>query len=90
MEAHRDWDRWDTERYLVNWLCGRLAPGADRTTVIRDGGPGLPGWARAFLTRHGPTVLLLNDFYDRLVAGPKTAGYPAQQLLPYTLNSNSE
>jgi len=81
LALHRDWDRWDTERYLVNWLCGRLAPGADRTTLIRAGGPGLPRYARALITRYGPAVLLLNDFYDRLVAGPKTAAYPARELL---------
>jgi hypothetical protein len=81
LHLHRDWDRWDTRRYLVNWLCGRLAPGADRSTVIRAGGPGLPAYARAVITRYGPTVLLLNDFYDRLVAGPKTTPYPARELL---------
>lgn len=80
LDLHRDWDRWDTERYLVNWLCARLAPGADRSTVIRDAGPGLPRWAGAFIDRCGPTVLLLNDFYDRLVAGPTTAAYPAREL----------
>ena len=81
LERHRDWDRWDVRRYLVNWLCHRLAPDTDRTTVIRDGGPGLPPWARDLLTRYGPTVLLLNDFYDRLVAGPKRVPYPAEELL---------
>ncbi|MFI7547613.1 serine/threonine protein phosphatase [Actinoplanes sp. NPDC049599] len=81
LEQHRDWDRWDTDRYLVNWLCHRLAPGADRTAVIRGGGPGLPPYARALLARCGPTVLLLNDFYARLVAGPKTVEYPARELL---------
>jgi hypothetical protein len=81
LSTHRDWDRWDTERYLVNWLCGRLAPGADRAGLIRAGGPGLPPWARALVTRYAPTVLLLNDFYDRLVAGPKTVAYPAAELL---------
>jgi len=80
LELHRDWDRWDTERYLVNWLCRRLAPGADRAAVIRDGGPGLPAWAQALIIRYGPTVLVLNDFYDRLVAGPKTTPYPAREL----------
>ncbi|MEU8612640.1 hypothetical protein AB0C29_32080, partial [Actinoplanes sp. NPDC048791] len=35
LDLHRDWDRWDTRRYLVNWLCGRLAPQAGRTSVIR-------------------------------------------------------
>jgi hypothetical protein len=81
LELHRDWDRWDTERYLVNWLCRRLAPGADRATLIRAGGPGLPRFARALITRYGPAVLLLNDFYDRLVVGPKTTPYPARGLL---------
>jgi hypothetical protein len=73
-------DRWDTERYLVNWLCRRLAPSADRTTVIRDGGPGLPAWVQALINRYGPAVLVLNDFYDRLVAGPRTTAYPAREL----------
>jgi hypothetical protein len=80
LDVHRDWDRWDTRRYLVNWLCRRLAPGADRTSVIRAGGPGLPAWAQALLARYGPTVLVLNDFYDCLVAGPKTVPYPAREL----------
>ena len=81
LELHRDWDRWDTERYLVNWLCHRLVPGTDRATVIRDGGPGQPPWARALIARYGPTVLVLNDFYDRLVAGPKPVPYPVGELL---------
>jgi hypothetical protein len=81
LQLHRDWDRWDTERYLVNWVCGRLAPGADRTTLIRDGGPGLPRWARELIARCGPTVLVLNDFYGRLIAGPKTTPYPVRELL---------
>jgi hypothetical protein len=81
LDLHRDWDRWDTERYLVNWLCRRLAPGTDRTAVIRAGGPGLPGYARELINRYGPAVLLLNDFYDRLVAGEKTTPYPARELL---------
>jgi hypothetical protein len=78
---HRDWDRWDTRRYLVNWLCHRLAPGTGREALIRDGGPGLPAWARAVVRRYGPTVTLLNDFYDRLLDGPATARYPAAELL---------
>ncbi|MGW4940224.1 serine/threonine protein phosphatase [Actinoplanes sp. NPDC004185] len=81
LDLHRDWDRWDTRRYLVNWLCGRLAPQAGRGAVIRAGGSGLPAYARAVITRYGPTVQLLNDFYDRLVAGPKTTPYPARELL---------
>jgi hypothetical protein len=80
LELHRDWDRWDTERCLVNWLCRRLAPGADRTTLIRAGGPGLPAYTRELITRYAPAVLLMNDFYDRLVAGPKTTPYPAREL----------
>jgi serine/threonine protein kinase len=81
LDEHRDWDRWDTERCLVNWLCRRLAPGADRTALIRGGGRGLPAWARDLISRYAPTVLLLNDFYDRLIAGPKTVPYPAEELL---------
>ncbi|MEU8233703.1 serine/threonine protein phosphatase [Actinoplanes sp. NPDC048967] len=81
LDLHCDWDRWDTRRYLVNWLCGRLAPHAGRTSVIRAGGSGLPAYARAVITRYAPTALLLNDFYDRLVAGPKTTPYPARELL---------
>lgn len=72
LDRHRDWDRWDTERYLVNWLCHRLAPGTDRTDLIRTGGPGLPPYAQHLITRYAPTVLQLNDFYDRLVTGPKS------------------
>jgi hypothetical protein len=81
LDRHREWDRWDTERYLVNWLCRRLAPETDRTEVIRGGGPGLPAYARDLITRYAPTVLLLNDFYDRLVAGPKTMPFPAGELI---------
>ena len=81
LERHREWDRWDTERYLVNWVCGRLAPGADRTTLIRDGGPGLPAYARELIARYGSTVLLLNDFYGRLIAGPKSSPFPMEDLL---------
>ncbi|WP_433720566.1 hypothetical protein ACQP2Y_36010 [Actinoplanes sp. CA-051413] len=81
LDLHRDWDRWDTRRYLVNWLCHRLAPETGRRALIRDGGPGLPAWARAVVRRYGPTVTLLNDFYDRLLDGPATARYPAAELL---------
>ena len=80
LELHRDWDRWDTQRYLVNWLCHRLAPGADRTSVLRSGAPGLPAYARQLFSRYAPAALLMNDFYDRLVAGPKTTPYPAREL----------
>jgi hypothetical protein len=80
LELHRDWDHWDTRRYLVNWLCHRLAPGADRTRLIRAGAPGLPAYARQLIARYAPVVLLMNDFYDRLVAGPTTTPYPAREL----------
>ncbi|AGZ44800.1 hypothetical protein [Actinoplanes friuliensis] len=79
-ELHRDWDRYDVERYLVNWLCERLAPDVDRTEVIRSGGAGLPEFAAAVVRRYGPAVLVLNDFYGRLVAGPKTTPFPLEEL----------
>jgi hypothetical protein len=58
-----------------------VARRADRTTLIRAGGPGLPDYTRTLITRYGRTVLVLNDFYGRLVAGPKSTPYPARELL---------
>ena len=76
LDRHRDWDRQDVSRCLVNWLCRRLIPDADRDAVIRacvDGAPppGIPAEAAAVIARHGTTARRLNAFYDRLVAGPK-------------------
>jgi serine/threonine protein kinase len=71
LARHRDWDRHDIPRYLVNGLHRRLAPDADRAAFIQDclaGNPpdGMPPEAVAVIARHGETTLLLNTFYDRL------------------------
>jgi hypothetical protein len=79
LAAHRDWDRYDIERYLVNWLCRRLVPDVDREVVIRDPA-GLPAHAAALIGRYGPPAQIMNAFYDRLVHGPKTTPYPAAEL----------
>jgi hypothetical protein len=79
LALHRDWDRYDVERYLVNWLCRRLRPEVERTAVIRDPA-GLPDHAADVIRRYGPQVLVLNEFYDRLTHGPKSTPYPASRL----------
>ena len=79
LAAHRDWDRYDVQRYLVNWLCRRLLPDVDREIVIRDPA-GLPAHAAALIARYARPVQIMNAFYDRLVHGPKTTPYPAAAL----------
>jgi hypothetical protein len=78
LARHRDWDRHDIPRYLVNGLYRRFAPDADRAAVIRDcvaGNPpdGMPPEAVAVIARHGESTLFLNAFYDRLMSGPKAS-----------------
>jgi hypothetical protein len=79
LAAHRDWDRYDIQRYLVNWLCRRLQPDVDRRIVIHDPA-GLPAHAAALIARYRAPVQIMNAFYDRLVHGPKTTPYPAAAL----------
>jgi hypothetical protein len=75
LARHREWDRYDVKRYLVNWLCRRLRPDAERTAVIRDPA-GLPDYAADVIRRDRPQVLMLNEFYDRLTTGSKSTPFP--------------
>ncbi|WP_141714722.1 protein kinase family protein [Micromonospora mirobrigensis] len=85
LAAHRDFDRYDTARYLVNWLVAGLRPGEDRAAAIRAVMTGDPMSERSeraarIIRRYGPVAERMNDFYAALVNGPKTTPYPVEAL----------
>ncbi|MFC0006353.1 hypothetical protein [Micromonospora siamensis] len=85
LAAHRDFDRYDTARYLVNWLVAGLRPGEERAAAIRAVVAGDPAAERSeraarIIHRFGPLAERMNDFYAGLVNGPKTTPYPAEAL----------
>jgi hypothetical protein len=76
LRHHADFDRRDVERYFVNWLVGHLRPEDGQAALRNDciaGSPpaDIPPRAAEIIGRYGQTAELMNDFYAKLVAGPK-------------------
>jgi serine/threonine protein kinase len=77
LHRNADYDRRDVERYLVNWLVTHLRPedgqAALRSACIAGSPPAdIAPRAAAIIGRYGRTAEVMNDFYAKLVAGPKS------------------
>jgi hypothetical protein len=82
---HRSFDRYDSVKYLVNWLVEAFCAPADRAVLLREcttgrGLAALPPSIAAIIERHAPTTVVMNEFYRRLVHESKTVPYPADDL----------
>ena len=84
---HRDYDRWYSATYLVNWLAVALygyGP-EERSAFVRSVAEGAPPGAApagvaAALTRHAPVAAVVGDFHLRFRGESRETPYPLEAI----------